>query len=193
MRGRKKEKGRGGGEKKIRRFLFSLTALPRPLLAPFDTPHFLLSSWSFNMALSRVKLRAQRKCLHCRLDWSRHWFTRRYLHFQVKNTPLKDADGKEKFKIMLSFLLLDKGRLFFTKLSFEEFEIQKMSVIGALGLFWNAIKQRSFWRIIRYILYSLVKKITFLKRELCISKYLMLDVLYILRSAWAPWFEICVE
>ena len=95
-------------------------------------------------------------------DSSKHWFTRRYLDFQVKNTPLKETDGKGKFKRMLSFLLVDKGRLFFTKLSFEEFKFQKISVIGAIGLFWNATKQRSFWRIFRYILYSLVKKITFL-------------------------------
>ena len=33
-------------------------------------------------------------------------------HFKVKNTPLKD---RGEFKRMLSFLLLDNGRLFFTK------------------------------------------------------------------------------
>ena len=37
------------------------------------------------------------------------------LHFTVKNTPLKDIDEKGKFKRMLSFLLVDKGRLFLTK------------------------------------------------------------------------------
>ena len=86
------------------------------------------------------------------------------LHFQVKNTPLKDANGKEKFKRMLSFLL-DKGRLFFTKLSFEEFEVHEISIIGA----FNATKQRSFGRIFRYILYSVVQEITFLKGELFIA------------------------
>ena len=44
-------------------------------------------------------------------------------HFNVKNTSLIDTGGKGKFIRMLSFLLLDKGRLFFTKLSFEIFEI----------------------------------------------------------------------
>ena len=44
-------------------------------------------------------------------------------HFKVKSTSLKDIDGKGKFKRMVSFILLDKGRLYFTKLSFEEFEI----------------------------------------------------------------------
>ena len=50
--------GKGGREakerKNVRRFLFSLPA-------PFDSPHFLLSSGSFNMALSRAKLLARLK------------------------------------------------------------------------------------------------------------------------------------
>ena len=47
--------GRGAKERKnVRRFLFSLPA-------PFDSPHFLLSSGSFNMALSRAKLLARPK------------------------------------------------------------------------------------------------------------------------------------
>ena len=42
-----REKGeRGRGEKKY------LSSLPAPLPAPFDSPHFLLSSGSFNMTLS---------------------------------------------------------------------------------------------------------------------------------------------
>ena len=37
---------------------------------------------------------------------------------------------------MVRFLLVDKGRLFFTKLSFEKFgEIHEISIIGAFGLF----------------------------------------------------------
>ena len=47
MRGRKKERGKGEGRG------FSLLS-PRPLPAPFDSPHLLLSSGSFNMALSRA-------------------------------------------------------------------------------------------------------------------------------------------
>ena len=61
----------------------------------------------------------------------------------------------------------------------------------------NATKQQSFWRIFRYSLSSIEvcppKKITSSKENLCICKYFILEVLYILRSAWAPWFEICVE
>ena len=80
-------------------------------------------------------------------------------HFKVKNTPLKDTDGKEKLQRMLSFLLVDKGRLFFPTLSFKEFEIHEFSSqpIGALGLFWNATKQPSFWRIFRYILSTILR------------------------------------
>ena len=42
---------------------------------------------------------------------------------------------KGKCKRMLRFLLVDKGRLYFTKLSFEKFEIHEISIIGAFGLF----------------------------------------------------------
>ena len=45
--------------------------------------------------------------------------------------------------------------------------------IGALGLY-NTTKQRSVWRIFRYILYSVVNKITFLNRNLWICKYVIL-------------------
>ena len=77
----------------------------------------------------------------------------------------------------------------------EEFKIHQIFTTAdrRICLFWNPTKQRSFWRIFRYILYSIVKKIMFLKGNLCISKYFILEALYILRSAWAPWFEICVE
>ena len=44
-------------------------------------------------------------------------------HFNVKNTPLKNRDGKRKIKRMPHFFLVDKGGLLFTKLSFEKFEI----------------------------------------------------------------------
>ena len=97
-------------------------------------------------------------------------------HFKVKNKPLKDTGGKERFKRMLNFLLMDKGRLFFRDRPSRNSKFTKFSSrpIGALGLFWNATKQRSFWRIFRYVLYSIVNKITFLNRNLCICKYLIL-------------------
>ena len=51
-------------------------------------------------------------------------------HFNVKNTctPLKHTDRKRKFKRMLSFLLVENGRLFFTKSSFEKFEIHEIFI-----------------------------------------------------------------
>ena len=63
---RAKEGKRGrGGEKKIRRFLFSL---PAPYPAPFDSLHFVPPLFEFKHALSRAKhSRARRKRLHCRL------------------------------------------------------------------------------------------------------------------------------
>ena len=50
-------------------------------------------------------------------------FKRRVLHFKVKNTPLKDKNGKRKFKRFLSFLFVEKGKLFIKKSSFEEFNL----------------------------------------------------------------------
>ena len=48
--------------------------------------------------------------------------------FQGLNTPLKHTDGKGNFKRMLSFLQVDKGRLFFIKLSFVEFKIHEIFI-----------------------------------------------------------------
>ena len=48
---RAKEGKKGGGEEKKK--MLSLLS-PRPLPAPFDSPHLLLSSGSFNMARSRA-------------------------------------------------------------------------------------------------------------------------------------------
>ena len=61
--------------------------------------------------------------------------------FKVKNTPIKDTDGKEKFKRTLtgSFLLVDKGRFFFAKLSFEELNIHEI-FIAADWSAWPALK-----------------------------------------------------
>ena len=40
----------------------------------------------------------------------------------------------------------------------------------ALGLFWNVTKAATFWRILRYIFYTVAKEITLLKGTLCIYK-----------------------
>ena len=92
------------------------------------------------------------------------------------------SDEQLGFKKMHSFLLVDNERLFFTKLSFEKFEIFFTADRSALPVLKRNQAAKSL-KIFRHILYSIVKKVTFLKGKLCICKHFILDVLYILRSA----------
>ena len=53
-----------------------------------------------------------RKC-HPSTKWLTHVhhvvvFKTKVFHFKIENTPIKDANGKRKFKRMLSFLFVDK-------------------------------------------------------------------------------------
>ena len=48
---------------------------------------------------------------------------RRVLHFKVKKYTVKKKNGKRKFKRMISFLFVEKGKLFIKKPSFEEFNL----------------------------------------------------------------------
>ena len=41
----------------------------------------------------------------------------------IENTPIKDANGKRKFKILLRLIFVDKRELFATKLSLKEFNL----------------------------------------------------------------------
>ena len=50
-------------------------------------------------------------------------FKTKVLHFKIGNTPIKDTNGKRKFKRMLIFLFVDKRKLFAMTLSFEEFNL----------------------------------------------------------------------
>ena len=50
-------------------------------------------------------------------------FKTEVLYFKIENTPIKDTNGKRKFKRMLSFLFVDTRELFAMKLSFEEFNL----------------------------------------------------------------------
>ena len=45
------------------------------------------------------------------------WFSRP----KIENMTIKDTNGQRKFNGMLSFLFVDKRKLFAMKLSFEEF------------------------------------------------------------------------
>ena len=43
-------------------------------------------------------------------------FKTKVLHFKTENTPIKDTNGKRKFNGMLSFLFVDKRKLFAIKM-----------------------------------------------------------------------------
>ena len=118
-------------------------------------------------------------------------FKTKVLHFKIENTPIKDTNGKRKFKRMLSFLFVDKRKLFAMKLSFEEFNLVSTRRIGALGLFWTnqgSEVSEDTWGTFR-TLWS--KKSAFLKRNFCIYKGFM-DVFYILTSAWKKNHKMCM-
>ena len=50
-------------------------------------------------------------------------FKTKVLHFKIENTPIKDTNGKRRFKRMLSFFFVDKRKLFAMILPFEEFNL----------------------------------------------------------------------
>ena len=50
-------------------------------------------------------------------------FKTKVLHFKIEKKTIKDTNGNKKFKRMLSFLFEDKRKPFFTKFSFEEFNL----------------------------------------------------------------------
>ena len=50
-------------------------------------------------------------------------FKTRVLHFKFKNTPLKDKKWKEKVQKNAQLSLVEEGKLFIKKSSFEEFSL----------------------------------------------------------------------
>ena len=70
------------------------------------------------------------------------------LHFKVKNTPLKHTDGKGNFKRMLSFRQVDKGRLFFIKLSFKEFKIHEIFITADWSA-WPVLKRHQATKFLK--------------------------------------------
>ena len=92
-------------------------------------------------------------------------FKTKVLHFKIENTPIKDTNGKRKFKRMLSFLFVDKRKLFAMKLSFEEFNLVFYTADRSAWLVLNQPRQRGFWRHLRYIPYSMIKEKYVFKRE----------------------------
>ena len=73
----------------------------------------------------------------------------------------KSRIWKEKVQKNARFLFVDKWKLFVMKLSFEKFNLVFFTA-ESLACFSQS-RQRGFWRNLRYILYSVVKKSSFLK------------------------------
>ena len=74
------------------------------------------------------------------------------LHFKIENTPIKDTNGKRKFKRMLSFLRIRYDIVFRG--------IQPCFLrIGAFGLFWTNKKAARFLRTLEVhsVLYDQTK------------------------------------
>ena len=118
-------------------------------------------------------------------------FKTKVSHFKFENTPMKDTNGKEKFKKMLWFLFVDKRELFAMKLCFEEFNLVFFAADQSAWLVLNQPTQRGFWRNVRYFLYSMVKESTSFKGNFCIYKGFM-DVFYILTLAWKKNQKMCI-
>ena len=99
----------------------------------------------------------------------------RVLHFEVKNTPLKDKKWKKKVQknSQLSFW---GGREAFH----QDIVLRGIQPCflhgGAHGLFWNTTKAVKFLLNFQVHLHSMAKTITFLKGNLCIFKC-FIDVL----------------
>ena len=71
-------------------------------------------------------------------------FRTKVLHLKVENTPIKDTNGKRKFKRLLSFLFVDKRKLFAMKLSFEEFNLVFYMADWSAWLVLNQPRQLGF-------------------------------------------------
>ena len=66
------------------------------------------------------------------------------LHFKTESTPIKDTNGKRKFKRMLRVLFVDKRKLFVMKLSFDEFNLVFYTADRSAWLVLNQPRQRGF-------------------------------------------------
>ena len=89
-------------------------------------------------------------------------FKTKVLYLKIENTPIKDTNGKRKFKRMLSFLFADKRELFLVKLSFEEFNLVFLTADQSA---WRGLNQTEAARFLKKLevhsVYSMVKESTF--------------------------------
>ena len=117
--------------------------LPSPWASLFRTDKAFRVTWDYRRVV-QANVRPRQKCQKSskgRQKWDSSMAmvnNTSVSHFKVKNTLLKHTDGKGNFKRMLSFLQVE-GRLFFIKLSFEEFKIH--------GIFITA--DRSAWPVLK--------------------------------------------
>ena len=93
------------------------------------------------------------------------FFKTKVLHFKIENTPIKDTNGKRKFKRLLSFLFVGKRKLFAMKLSFEERNLVFYMADRSAWLVLNQPRQWGFWRHLKYIPYSMINEKYVLKKE----------------------------
>ena len=64
------------------------------------------------------------------------WFSRlKFCISKIENTPKKYTNGKRKFSGMLSFLFVDKRKLFAMKLSLEEINLVSTQRMERLACF----------------------------------------------------------
>ena len=113
------------------------------------------------------------------------------LHFKIENTPIKDTNRKRKLERMLSFLFVDKRKLFAMKLSLEEFNLVLCTADRSAWLVLNQPRQRGVWRHLRYIPYSIIKEKYVIENEFLYNKGFM-DVFYILTSTWKKKHKMCI-
>ena len=71
-------------------------------------------------------------------------FKTKVLLFNIESTPVKDTNGKKKFKRMVNFLFVDKRKLFAMKLSFVEFNLVFYTADRSAWLVLNQPRQRDF-------------------------------------------------
>ena len=127
--------------------------------------------WSFQPFRGWGKKRIWHLCkCHPSTKWLAHvhdgcFLRLTFLYLKIENTPIKDTNGKRKFKRMLSFLFVDKRKLFSMKLSFEEFNLVFYTADRSAWLVLNQPRQRGFWRHLRYIPYSMIKEKYIFKKE----------------------------
>ena len=93
-------------------------------------------------------------------------FKTKVVHFKIENMPINNTNGKRKFKTMLSFLFVDKWKLFAMKLCFEEFNLVFYMVDRSAWLVLNQPRRQGFLGHLRYIPFSMIKEKCVFKKEI---------------------------